>query len=97
MEQETQNTGVVLQRVIDLLPARIFWKDINLVYLGCNKVFAKDAGKNKIEEVIGKTDHDMVWKEQADLYRNDDKDVIKTGIEKINFEEPQTTPNGDKI
>lgn len=94
---EINSSESILQRVIDLLPTRVFWKDVNLVYLGCNEVFARDAGKNSIAEVVGKTDFDMGWSAQADLYRSDDLAVIQTGNGKINFEEPQTTPSGDAI
>ena len=44
-EQEIIKSQILLQRVINLLPIRVFWKDKNLVYLGCNNLFAKDAGK----------------------------------------------------
>lgn len=96
-EEKTQKTEIMLQRIINLLPTRIFWKDSNLVYLGCNEIFAKDAGKEKVEEVIGKTDFDMGWSKQADIYRADDSEVIRKGKEKLNFEEPQTTPTGAEI
>ena len=87
----------LLQRIIDLLPIRIFWKDKDLNYLGCNAVFAKDAGKINPDEMIGKNDFQMNWAEQAELYRADDFEVIKTGNEKRNYEEPQTTPDGNVI
>ncbi len=96
-EQEIIKSQILLQRVINLLPIRVFWKDKNLVYLGCNNLFAKDAGKEKPDDLIGKDDFSMVWKEQAELYRADDKKVIESGKEKLDFEEPQTTPNGDTI
>jgi PAS domain S-box-containing protein len=88
---------LVLQNIIDLLTVRIFWKDLNLKYIGCNKAFAQDAGKNSPEELIGKSDFDMTWKGQAELYQADDKKVIESGIAKINYIEPQTTPTGDTI
>ena len=72
-EQEIIKSQILLQRVINLLPIRVFWKDKNLVYLGCNNLFAKDAGKEKPDDLIGKDDFSMVWKEQAELYRADDK------------------------
>lgn len=99
MEKSTESNSEesILQRVIDLLPTRVFWKDVNLVYLGCNQIFARDAGKNSSSEVVGKTDFDMGWSDQAELYRGDDAEVIRTGNEKINFEEPQNTPNGGQI
>ena len=36
----------------------------------------------------------MGWKEQAELYRADDRAVIAAGQAKLNIEEPQTTPDG---
>ena len=96
-EENIINSQKLLQRIIDLLPVRIFWKDNNLIYLGCNEIFAKDAGKNSSEDLIGKDDFEMGWKEQAEIYRDDDASVIKSGIPKFNFEEPQTTPEGEKI
>lgn len=86
-----------IDNVLDTIPVRVFWKDKNLKYLGCNKPFVKDAGFNNPEEIIGKTDYDMPWKEQAELYRTDDKMVIESGIPKIGYEEPQTTPEGKTI
>jgi PAS domain S-box-containing protein len=96
-EEATKKTEIMLQRVIDLLPTRIFWKNNNSVFLGCNKILAKDAGKENPEEIIGKTDFELSWGKQADIYRKDDADVMASGKEKLNFEEPQTTPNGDLI
>jgi len=96
-EENILNSQRLLQRIIDLLPIRIFWKDKNLKYLGCNLIFAKDAGKEKPEDLIGKDDFQMDWKEQANIYRDDDQSVIKSGKSKLNFEEPQTTPTGSTI
>ncbi len=84
----------MLQRVIDLLPIRIFWKDKDLNFLGCNMVFAKDAGKMSTSEVVGLDDFKMVWKNEAEAYREDDKKVVESGKEKKNYEESQTGPDG---
>ena len=87
----------LLQSVIDAAPARIFWKDQHSRYLGCNPLFAGDAGCSEPGEVIGKTDDDFGWAPQADLYRADDRNVMASGSGKLNFEEPQTTPDGRTI
>ncbi|MGQ9843017.1 MAG: PAS domain S-box protein, partial [Spirochaetota bacterium] len=86
-----------IDNVLNTIPVRVFWKDKNLRYLGCNQHFAHDAGFSKPEEVIGKTDYDMVWKKQAELYRHDDTTVMETGVSKIGYEEMQTTPDGNTI
>lgn len=90
-------TNLMFQLVIDMIPMRIFWKDRNLVYLGCNRLFAADAGREEPSELLGDNDYHMSWKEQADLYRKDDLDVMLTDSPKINYEEPQTTVDGNRI
>lgn len=87
----------VLRNIINLLPTSIFWKDKELNYLGCNKRFAQDAGYESPDDLIGKNDLQMAWKEQADLYREDDRKVINSGKSKLNIDEPQTTPEGKTI
>jgi PAS domain S-box-containing protein len=87
----------MLQSVLDTIPVRVFWKDRDLKYLGCNRPFALDSGFTSPEELIGKSDYEMGWAEQADLYRADDRAVIDSGIPKMNHEEPQTTPDGSHI
>lgn len=96
-EEKLKRTSEMLQRIIDLLPSRIFWKDKDLKYLGCNTIFAKDAGKKSPKEMIGKDDFSMGWKDQAELYRADDFKVIKSKKPVLNYEEPQTTPDGKTI
>ena len=86
-----------LQLVVENVPDRIFWKDRDLRYLGCNTRFAKDAGYSRPDELTGKTDFEMGWKDQAELYRADDKAVLESGAPRLNIEEPQTTPDGDTI
>ena len=87
----------MLNDVLNTIPVRVFWKDLDGVYLGCNQLFAKDAGRSNPEEVIGDNDYNMGWAEQAELYRIDDRSVIESGQPKINYEEPQTTPDEDII
>ncbi len=86
-----------LQIVVEHIPGRVFWKDRDSRYLGCNTQFANDAGRIGADELIGLTDFEMAWSDQADLYRADDRAVMESGLPKLNFEEPQTTPNGDTI
>lgn len=87
----------LLATIIDTAPIRIFWKDRDLNYLGCNAIFAKDAGAENPNEVIGKDDFQMVWAMQAAQYREDDRAVIESAQPKLFYEEKQTTPTGDVI
>ncbi|MFZ5441892.1 MAG: PAS domain-containing protein [Myxococcota bacterium] len=87
----------VLQSVIENVPTRVFWKDREGVYLGCNQRFAADAGCARVEDVVGRTDFDLGWKAQAELYREDDRKVRESGVPRLAYEEPQTTPDGSTI
>jgi PAS domain S-box-containing protein len=87
-DAELQRSQLLLQLVMDNIPQAIFWKDRNLTYLGCNQRFARDAGLGSSNEIVGKTDFEMPWIEQAELYRSDDKQVIDSDTPKLNFEEP---------
>ena len=87
----------MLQSVLDAIPVRVFWKDTHLNYLGCNRQFALDSGYSSPEDLVGKSDYEMVWKEQAEQYRADDRVVIDRGIPKLNYEEPQTNREGKLV
>ena len=56
-EEALHTAQLFLAEVVNLLPVRVFWKDKNLVYLGCNTVFARDAGFADPKDIIGKNDN----------------------------------------
>ncbi len=85
------------EQIINALPARVFWKDTDLTYIGCNRLFASDAGLSAPAEIVGKSDYQLAWSEQAAAYRADDRQVIESGQAKLLIEEPQTTPEGHTI
>ncbi|MGA2281833.1 MAG: PAS domain S-box protein [Verrucomicrobiota bacterium] len=87
----------MLQLILDTIPVRVFWKDLAGRYIGCNHPFARDAGFDSPGALVGKDDYVMGWKDQADLYRADDQKVIASGVPKLYYEEPQTTPAGKQM
>ncbi|MBA4382977.1 MAG: hypothetical protein C0406_10465, partial [Sideroxydans sp.] len=97
VEQQLRSVNDMMSAVLETVPVRIFWKDTESRYLGCNQVFAKDAGLGSPAELIGKDDSQMGWKDQATMYREDDRQVMVGKKSKLNFEEPQTTPDGHQI
>ncbi len=97
MAAELAESQSLLQIVVDTAPMRVFWKDRDLRYLGCNPAFARDAGKTHPRELIGDDDYQLAWAAQADLYRADDRAVMTSGISKLYYDEPQTTPDGETI
>jgi len=65
--------------VIDHIPHQIFWKGLDLLYRGCNDVFARAAGLHSREEVAGKSDDDFPWAHNAERIRAEDSEIIRTG------------------
>jgi two-component system cell cycle sensor histidine kinase/response regulator CckA len=96
-DEELREARRMLRTVLDTIPVRVFWKDRDSRYLGCNKLFATDAGLASPEAIVGKVDGDLGWREQSELYRGDDLAVMTSGQPRLGYEEPQTTPIGDRI
>ena len=96
-EDELFRSRQMLQLVLDNIPVQVFWKDRDLVYQGGNQVCAVEAGLHSPDEIIGKTDFDLSWKDLAQHYREDDQIILDTGMPKLNFEEPFPRPDGSQI
>jgi len=96
-EEALRTSHLIIEEIINAIPVRVFWKNRDLVYLGCNAIFAHDAGYAASKDIVGKDDYQMGWRDQAELYRSDDRQVIESGRAKLLIEEPQTTPEGNTI
>jgi PAS domain S-box-containing protein len=96
-EEALRASQQIVEGIVNAIPVRVFWKDKNLVYLGCNKEFAQDAGFSDPKDIIGKDDYLMGWRDRAELYRGDDRQVIEGGFPKSLIEELLTTSEGNTI
>ncbi len=94
-EEELIESRKMLQLVLDTIPARVFWKDRNFVYMGCNRLLALDVGLSSPDEIIGKSDFEFGGIVETERYRFDDAMVMETGKPKLDYEESQTTPDGN--
>jgi len=94
-ERDLHKFRRMLQLVLDSVPVRVFWKDRNSIYLGCNQVFAKDAGINSPDQIVGKTDYELAWKrEEADFFRECDRRVMESDLAEYHIIEPQLQADG---
>jgi two-component system, cell cycle sensor histidine kinase and response regulator CckA len=94
-EEALRESRSMLQLVLDNIPARVFWKDRHSVFLGCNRVFAADAGGESPEDIIGRTDYDLAWKrEEAEFYRACDRRVMEADQPEYHIIEPQLQADG---
>jgi PAS domain S-box-containing protein len=99
-EQKTTQRELAAQRdlfehVLSNVPAAIFWKDRNSVFLGANNRFAEDAGFRSSKDLIGKTDYEMAWtKEQSEFYRACDREIMDSGQPMLDIGESQQQADG---
>lgn len=93
-EEEIVRSRQMLQAVLNHLPARIYWKDAEGSYLGCNRSFAHDAGFDDADDVIGRDDFEMRWQEQAETIRAEDRAIVESGEARFEREETQVDADG---
>ncbi|NJD08418.1 MAG: EAL domain-containing protein, partial [Methylococcaceae bacterium] len=93
-QRETLRSRALLGSVIDTVPIRIFWKDRQCRYLGCNELFARDAGLEHSADIVGKDDSEMIWSDRTAFLQADDRTVMESGHAKLGHEEPMATPDG---
>ncbi len=92
-----QKTREMLDLVIDNIPHLIYWKDTNLVYLGCNTNFAL---LNEVEEpstIVGRNDKDLIWsKNNIEYIKNIESRVMKNDQPEYNSIESLIMSDGNK-
>lgn len=86
--------SIYLDYIVNNLPHYIFWKDKNSYFIGCNQLFSDAAGFSSPTDIIGKSDYDMPWRDQADDYQRIDQAIMASGIAQIDYEESQTQMDG---
>ena len=95
IEEKLRRSQEMLLLVMDNIPQFIFWKDNNSIYLGCNQNFAKISGLETAENIIGKTDYDIPFKQQkADFLRECDARIMKNNKAEYHIITQQIQPDG---
>ena len=74
----------LLNNLMTLIPAGIFWKDTDRRFLGANQMFLDYYNLKSVDEIIGKTDEDMGWHIDPVPFRNVEIRVIGNGESVLN-------------
>ncbi len=69
-----------LRSIIDSIAGNHWWKDKDGVYRGYNRTLLKSLGYRSSSEIIGKTDYELPWSDQADHLVAHDREVIRRGV-----------------
>jgi PAS domain S-box-containing protein len=83
------------RELIDELPDMVWMKDTQGVYLACNKRFQQYLGFRE-DEIIGKTNYDLLDRQLADFYQEQDREVLNSGKRNVSEEEVHFAADGHK-
>jgi PAS domain S-box-containing protein len=84
----------LLMTLIDNIPDLIYAKDIQSRFLTCNDAVVKRVGMVNKDQVIGKSDLDLIPLELSSKYFAEEQTVFQTGNPIINKEQTMTAPDG---
>lgn len=97
IESQLETSQRMIVSILNNIPQRVFWKDLNSNYIGCNSNFAKDLGFTDPSEVIGKTDFDLYPKVVAEKNVNSDRYIIETSNTINSLEYEEQLSNGKRV
>ncbi len=86
MEHSIANQNAFLESLLSAIPNPVFYKDKEMRYLGCNPAFSEFTGK-RIEDIIGKTVHDVWIEQHAATYQDTDLELLANpGVQQYEFD-----------
>ena len=90
-----ENEHFMFQGLLDTIPDLIYFKDRKSRFIRLSKAMEhRFKNRNKIVEVLGKTDFDMYTGEHAQQAYDDEQKIIKSGTSIVNQEEKETWEDG---
>lgn len=94
-QQELKKSQDMLELVMNNIPQNVFWKDTYSKYLGCNEIFAINAGVDKPENIIGKHDLDLPWREnESEIFLEADRIILNGSAERYDNIESMRKADG---
>jgi PAS domain S-box-containing protein len=86
-EEELTSERNLLRTLIDNMPDRIYAKDLNSRFIIFNEALIKRMGKSNPDEILGKTDFELVEHNLAAQYFANEQEIIRSGKPMIDNEE----------
>jgi len=65
-----------LEQILANTPNYVYWKDQDSIYLGSNDSHAQLVGYKSGKDLVGKSDYDIAWHDQAYHIRLQDIEVM---------------------
>ncbi|WP_287007760.1 ATP-binding protein [Legionella sp.] len=80
IKNELQATQDYYESILAVMPGHVYWLDKNNVFLGCNDLQAANAKLQSRKEIVGKTNFDLPWKDQAEELNRLNNLVMESGM-----------------
>ncbi len=84
-EAELENERILLKTIIGTIPDMLWMKSAEGKYLACNPRFERFTGLTEAE-LIGKSDHDLFPKEEAEAFLKHDRLAMESDKPRVNTE-----------
>jgi PAS domain S-box-containing protein len=75
---DSSTSKFALEKIINILPGQVYWKDADGKVLGCNEAQAKLHGFKSAELLVGKYDTDIIRANIAEKVRKNDKEIMES-------------------
>lgn len=81
---EVYNKARLFDNLMLDIPLPIFWKDTNRRFLGASQYFLNYYGFSSVDDILGKTDEDMGWHPNNEVYQSDEEEILKSRMIHLN-------------
>jgi two-component system, sensor histidine kinase and response regulator len=95
-ERESKRQAATLQTLIDSIPDRVFYKDLQGRYLGCNLAFAESVGRQTTQEIVGLSPRYLFDANTAGQMVEHQEQVVGEAVQKV-VEYWITYPDGRRV
>jgi sigma-B regulation protein RsbU (phosphoserine phosphatase) len=83
----------LLTTLLENLPHKIFFKDLESRFIKANRACAEAHGRHDPADLVGVSDLDLFSREHAEVALADERAIIRTGQPIVDYEEKETWPD----
>jgi PAS domain S-box-containing protein len=84
----------LLRTLMEQTPDHVYFKDLQSRFIRANRAVATSFRQGSAEDLVGKSDFDFFSQEHARQAYEDEQEIIRTGMPKVNLEEEEVWPDG---
>ncbi|KTD25385.1 sensory box sensor histidine kinase/response regulator [Legionella lansingensis] len=79
LNRELEEAQAYYEDILAHLPGHVYWLNKDNVYLGCNTLHATNVNLKSRKDIVGKTNYDMPWRDQAENLDELNNLIMRTG------------------